>query len=408
MNGMEATLARSAASQLVSAVQALQAAIAACDQNNHECRMVVERVVNRAPIIRDILKEARHFEDKELNKAMAQAMQLAVDAVQEATMVVYQWLAKSRIQKIGSSLHSQPALRNAKERLDNRMDDITAYQTHRIDRRAEQMVQQAGRYDDISRIFEGLLSGNKVDASKEYTVTVARAQLEQAKKRGQALRGHTDSVDTVAWSPDGNWVATASDDHTCAVWDTATGQRLKVLEGHTNIVYSIAWSPDGSRVATAASDKTCAIWDAAMGERLMVFGDNMQLVRSIAWSPDSSRVATGSRTGTGAIWDAATGQRLKVLEEQVRSVTWSPDGSRVATGSLGHTCAIWDTATGQRLMVLEGHTEGYNSIAWSPDGFRVATASGDNTGAIWDTATGQQLRVLRGHTPALQFHCLEP
>lgn len=89
--------------------------------------MIVEEVVSMAPIIGDILKEVQHFEDKELNRGMAQTLQLAIDAVQEATMVLYQWLAKSRMQRIGSSLNSQPSLRNAKERLQARMVNITAY-----------------------------------------------------------------------------------------------------------------------------------------------------------------------------------------------------------------------------------------------------------------------------------------
>jgi hypothetical protein len=86
---MELVLAKSAASQLVSAVQMLQSAVAAVDQNNHECQMIVDEVVTKAPFIRDILTEVRNFKDEDLNKTMALNLQLAVDAVREATLAVY-------------------------------------------------------------------------------------------------------------------------------------------------------------------------------------------------------------------------------------------------------------------------------------------------------------------------------
>jgi hypothetical protein len=85
---MEVVLAKSTATQLVSAVQMLQTAVDAGDQNNHECRMIVNEVATKAPFIRDILKEARHFEDEALNRSMAPNLRLAVDAIQEATMAV--------------------------------------------------------------------------------------------------------------------------------------------------------------------------------------------------------------------------------------------------------------------------------------------------------------------------------
>jgi hypothetical protein len=204
---MAVAMAKSTATTLVSAVQMLQSAMVAADQNNHECRLIVERLVNRAPAIRDLLKEAIHFEDKELNEGMARTLHFAVDAVREATMVVYKWLAKPPCRRIGSAIGSQPGLQNARERLSERMselDDITAYRTRSIDRRAEQMVhiaQLAGRYQDISHIFEGLLLGRTLEISRDRTIAIAKAQVKQASKRGQSLRGHTGSVYSIAWSP---------------------------------------------------------------------------------------------------------------------------------------------------------------------------------------------------------------
>ncbi|RMH21058.1 MAG: hypothetical protein D6698_03215, partial [Gammaproteobacteria bacterium] len=82
------------------------------------------------------------------------------------------------------------------------------------------------------------------------------------------LSGHIYPVRSVAWSPDGSKVATASDDYTAKIWDAATGTELATLSGHTDAVFSVAWSPDGSKVATASRDNTAKIWDAATGTEL--------------------------------------------------------------------------------------------------------------------------------------------
>lgn len=398
---MNVALAKAEATALVDAVQMLLAAMAASDQNNQECQLIVERVMNTAPILRDLLKEAKHFEDKELIESMVCTLRLAVKAVRDATMVVYLWLAKPSYQRIGVALKNQPALHNARERLDSQMNNITALQTQRICRHAVKMVPLAEVYEDITLVFEGLLSGNKLEVSRDQTIARANAQIKQASEWGQCLRGHTSSVASIALSSDSSRVATGSWDHTGAIWDAATGERKLVLEGHTQGVWAIAWSPDSSRVATASWDGTGAIWDTSTGERQSVLEGYTQGVWSNACSPNSSRMATASQDKTMATWDAPTGERRFVVEghtQGVSTIAWSPDSSRVATGSWDHTGAIWDAATGQRKFMLVGHTDFVNSIAWSPDGFRVATASWDHTGAIWDAATGERIFVLKGHT----------
>jgi DNA-binding beta-propeller fold protein YncE len=88
------------------------------------------------------------------------------------------------------------------------------------------------------------------------------------RRTAMSLKGHTHGVTSVAWSPDGKRVATASWDHTASVWDAATGQETLTLKGHTGFVTSVAWSPDGKRVATASSDNTARVWDAATGQEL--------------------------------------------------------------------------------------------------------------------------------------------
>jgi len=217
----------------------------------------------------------------------------------------------------------------------------------------------------------------------------------------RTIMGHTSGVESVAWSPDGTRLATASHDGTARVWDLATGAELRTLPGHTDWVVSVAWSPDSARLATASRDWTARVWDAATGAQLRTLTGHTDWVNSVAWSPDSARLATASSDRTARVWDAATGAEFRVLSGRtgwVGSVAWSPDGARLATASEDGTVRVWDAATGAQLRTLTGHTSAAGSVAWSPDSARLASASDDGTARIWDAATGAEIHALTGHT----------
>ncbi|KAJ5642311.1 hypothetical protein N7490_006311 [Penicillium lividum] len=216
----------------------------------------------------------------------------------------------------------------------------------------------------------------------------------------QTLEGHGDNVNSIAWSPDGSRLASASYDDTARIWDPATGQCISTLEGHSGLAMSITWSPDGSRLASASYDDTARIWDPATGESISTLKGHSGLVMSIAWSPDGSRLASASIDNTARIWDPATGQCISTLERHsssVMSIAWSPDGSRLASASDDFTARISDPATGESISILKGHSSLVMSIAWSPDGSRLASASIDKTARIWDPATGESISILEGH-----------
>jgi WD40 repeat protein len=214
------------------------------------------------------------------------------------------------------------------------------------------------------------------------------------------LHGHQDSVWSVAWSPDGSKLATASKDNTAKVWDAATGRELFTLHGHLRSVESAAWSPDGSKLATASEDRAVKVWDAATGRELLTVYGHLGDVMSVAWSPDGSKLATASRDNTAKVWDTGTGRELLSLRShqgQVLSVAWSPDGSQLATASSDKTAKVWDAVTGRELLTLRGHQARVERVAWSPDGSQLATASWDRTAKTWDAGTGTELLTLRGH-----------
>ncbi len=213
---------------------------------------------------------------------------------------------------------------------------------------------------------------------------------------------HEGGVFTVAYSPDGSRVATASNDKTARLRDAQTGAPLGEPMRHEIYVYSVVFSPDSSRVATASGDNTARLWDAKTGAPLVepMRHEGSGIVYSVAFSPDGSRVATASNDKTARLWDAQTGRPLGAPmrhEFDVISVAFSPDGSRVATASYNKTARLWDAQTGAPVGALMRHEDGVHSVAFSPDGSRVATASRDNTARLWDAKTGTPLGTPMRH-----------
>jgi Tol biopolymer transport system component len=213
------------------------------------------------------------------------------------------------------------------------------------------------------------------------------------------LNGHLREVGSVAWSPDGLRLATASQDGTTRVWDATDGRNLLTLEGHVEGVWSVSWSPDGRRLATAGGDRTARVWDAAIGHELFRLEGQLDVLLSVSWSPDGRRLATGGRDRAARVCDADTGRMHFPLNGHlaaVWSVAWSPDGLRLATASLDGTAKVWDATDGRELLTLKGHAGGVWSVSWSPDGKRLATGSEDGTAKVWDTTDGRELLTLKG------------
>ncbi|QRV86920.1 Notchless protein [Ceratobasidium sp. AG-Ba] len=243
-----------------------------------------------------------------------------------------------------------------------------------------------------------------VSGSDDNTVRIWDARTGQPV--GEPLHGHTRSVNSVGYSPDGAYIVSGSDDNTVRIWDALTGQPVgEPLHGHTRSVNSVGYSPDGAYIVSGSDDNTVRIWDALTGQPVgEPLHGHTRSVNSVGYSPDGAYIVSGSDDNTVRIWDALTGQPvgepLHGHTGSVNSVGYSPDGAYIVSGSDDNTVRIWDALTGQPVgEPLHGHTGSVNSVGYSPDGAYIVSGSDDNTVRIWDALTGQPVgEPLHGHT----------
>ncbi|MHC5744904.1 MAG: WD40 domain-containing protein [Nostoc sp.] len=217
----------------------------------------------------------------------------------------------------------------------------------------------------------------------------------------KTLTGHSSEVISVVYSPNGQQLASASWDKTIKIWDVSSGQLLKTLTGHSSEVISVVYSPNGQQLASASTDKTIKIWDVSSGQLLKTLTGHSSKVISVAYSPNGQQIASASWDKTIKIWDVSSGQLLKTLtghSSEVISVVYSPNGQQLASASWDKTIKIWDVSSGQLLKTLTGHSSEVISVVYSPNGQQLASASTDKTIKIWDVSSGQLLKTLTGHS----------
>ena len=209
----------------------------------------------------------------------------------------------------------------------------------------------------------------------------------------------TSRFEDVAFSPDGRRLAAAGQvdsrlpngepaprpdtdgNGLVLVFDLETGKMLwRVAGGSTGFIRDLAFSPDGQTLATADNTSTITIWDSRTGGvRRQLRGHN-RLVSYLAFSPDGTKLASASWDSTVVVWDLVDSHAMTRLQGHMRSVlsvAFSPDGRRLATSSEDQTVRLWDVETGQEVLTLHGHTDIVPTVAFSPDGNRLATAGAD-------------------------------
>ncbi|MCI5149820.1 MAG: hypothetical protein D3916_10625, partial [Candidatus Electrothrix sp. MAN1_4] len=254
-----------------------------------------------------------------------------------------------------------------------------------------------------SRLYAHLYSLHALDklgknnkGSDTYMEAVIRAQANPVPV--PAFVGHhAERVRSVAFSPDGRTVASASDDKTIGIWEVQTGNRLKTFKEEDN-VRSVAFSEDGRLIASAYGEKDIGIWNVQTGQRLRTIEGHTDWVWGVAFSPDGHLLASNSKDKTIGIWDISTGNRLQTIKAYQtggdHSISFSLNGQTLAGSCYDGTIGIWDVQTGNRQHILDGYGNVGLSVAFSPDGHRLAAGS-FGTFDLWDMETDQRLRTIK-------------
>jgi WD40 repeat protein len=254
------------------------------------------------------------------------------------------------------------------------------------------------------------------------------------------LRGHAQTVTSIAFSSDARYVVSGSRDESVRIWDAATGRELKKLDGHGGDVNAVALADDGT-LASAGADKTVRLWDVETGTPRVTLTGHTASVTALSFSRDGKTLYSASSDKTVIVWDvngakqrariAATaplravaagpfvatggedpaiklfamngGDALKSLEGHGSALTvlaFEAAGPRLASGGIDGVVRLWDSTTGGALGVLDGHDVFPLALAWTRDGKRLAS-SGYNTVHVWDPSSRAELSRLSGHAQAV-------
>ena len=249
------------------------------------------------------------------------------------------------------------------------------------------------------------------------------------------LKGHTGDINSVAFNHDGTKIVSASGDffdfsnrgdNTVRVWNVSTGVCLSTLKGHTRSVNSVAFNHDGTKVVSASSDKTIRVWNVTTGECLSTLKGHTSSINSVAFNADDTKIVSASNDKTIRVWNVSSEVTVLIIkniastyiddqasEDGFNSVALSPDGTKIVSASgvtifeesrsiwgpdvieNNNAIRIWDISTGECLSTLKGHTSSVNSVAFNHDGTKIVSGSNDETTRIWDVSTGVCLSTLK-------------
>ena len=240
---------------------------------------------------------------------------------------------------------------------------------------------------------------------------------------GHELMGENADGICLSFSPNGKQILTAGASGRIRVWDASLRQNVHSLAEHRGSIFCLDISSDGQRIASGGIDEAVKIWDvdtSAMVQRI----DVGQVVYSLAFSPGGDRIATSGNDGSVALWDANSGElRFKIPGREQSNklglgissrgtatydVAFSPNGDWIVTGGTDNQVKVWNALTGEPIHSLPGHVADIRAVCVNPDGSTIASASADGFIKLWNASTGELIRTLEDHRDRVLSLCFRP
>ena len=226
------------------------------------------------------------------------------------------------------------------------------------------------------------------------------------------FKGHSKAVLSISFSTDGRFIASGSTDKSIKLWDIHSKTLVHTFDGHSGRIYSVNFSPNGQFIVSGSADKSIKLWDIENRTLAHTFDGHSSAVKSVVFSPNGQVIASGLANKSIKLWDIQSQKLIHTFEEPslggISSVSFSPDGRFIASSSTNKSIKLWDIKNRTLVHTFKGHLGAINSVDFSPDGRFIVSGSGDKTIKLWDIKNQMFVRSFEGHSGSVNSVAFSP